>query len=184
LFVAAETSDYGFRYATFKDGRRLWYGGGFLYDAGRMTIRGEAGALRLDFDRPGQDDFRGVSGHLEARRTAGRTTYILRGERDLGFSIFLSNNYFVSDRASLAVQRDATSRLTLRSSVGYQIDRFDTAVRGSIRRDTISFTSVGFLYRIRSVQAGVDVGWYERDSTYEGDTDSGIRYVLNLSFNP
>lgn len=184
LFLAGETSDYSFRYATFKDGRRLWFGGGFLYDNGRTIVRGEAGPLSLRFDDPNQNGFSGATGNLRASRTAGRTTYLAHVERDLGFSVFSSNNYFVADRAAVSVQRSATPRLTLRAGSAYEIDRYETRVRGTERRDTISFTSVGFLYRIRSVNAGVDVGWFERDSTSAGDRDSGIRYVLNLSYTP
>lgn len=184
LFLAAEGSNYGFRNATYKDSTRRFYSGGFVWDTGRSQIRVEAGPGRLDFEDPLQHDFTGVLGSIRASRSSGRTTYHASAARDVGFAIFANNNYYVADVATVGVDRETTRRLTLRAGSTWERDKFEVPVAGNLREDTISFTSVGFSYGIRRLRAGVDVGWYERDTTFAGDTDSGIRYVLHLSFTP
>lgn len=184
LFVSAEASNYGFRNATFMDSSRRWYGAGAAFDNGRTQVRLEAGPAKLEFEDPLQNDFSGVIGSLRASRGFARWTFHGQLARDVGFSIYQNNLYFVADTARAGVDYTATRRLTLRGGSAYEIDRYDTPLNGRDRQDTISFTSVGFNYGIRRVRAGVDVGWYERDSTYNGDVDSGIRYILHLSFTP
>jgi hypothetical protein len=184
LFVAAEVSNYGFHAATYKDSRRTWYGGGLLYDSGRTQMRVEAGALSLAFGDPAQRDFKGISGSANVARANRRWTYAGGLERDLGFSIFAGNNYYVSDRAHIGAEYAATRRLALRAGVMAERDTYEVDVQGHHRVDDILFPSVGFSYQIRRVSAGVDLGWYDRESTFGGDTASGIRYVLRLSFVP
>jgi len=184
LFVSGEASNYGFRYASYKESTRRFFGAGANYDNGRTQVRVEAGPGTLDFKAPGENDFSGILGSVAASRANGRWTYIGRVNRDVGFSIYEANNYYIADSAHAGVSYTATRRLTLRGNVTYEIDNYDTPLNGRDRRDTISFTSVGFNYGVRRLRAGVDVGWYERDSTYNGDVDSGIRYVLHLSFTP
>ncbi len=184
LFAAAERSDYGFDHATYKDATRTYVGGGALYNAGRTTLRVEAGPAKLDFDDAREHDFSGLVGSLNAQRSNGRRTFSAGFDRDLGFSIFLFNNYFISNTLRAGVSHVASRRLTLRAGSTYERDDYDVPVGGITRRDTISFTSVGFIYTIRRVNIGSDVGWYERDSNIGGDTDSGIRYVIHLSFTP
>ena len=84
----------------------------------------------------------------------------------------------------VGVDHATTRRLTLHARSVHERDEYDQPVLGQTRTDTISFSSVGFTYGIRRARLGADVGWYERDSTAFGDTDSGIRYVLRLSFTP
>lgn len=184
LFASAEVSEYGFRFATYKDSRRTWYGAGFNYDSGRTHVRAEGGPLKLSFDDPSQRSFTGFGASFNVTRANGRWTYTAGANHDLGFSIFAQNNYFISDTANVGVNYIATRRLSLRSNVAWEQDSYDVAVEGNDRKDTILFTSVGFNYVIRRAQAGVDVGWYDRESTFGGDIDSGIRYVLHLSFVP
>jgi hypothetical protein len=184
LFASAEVSDYSFRYATYKDSRRTWYGAGFNYQSGRTGVRAEAGPLKLSFEDPSQRSFTGYGASFNVTRANGRWTYIAGANHDLGFSIFANNNYFVSNTANAGVNYVASRRLSLRSNVSWEEDEYDVEVAGNDRRDTILFASVGFNYIIRRAQAGVDVGWLDRDSTFGGDTDSGIRYVLHLSFVP
>ena len=184
LFVAAERSDYSFGRATYKDGSRTWYGAGALYNAGRTQLRIEAGPGRLDFDDPAEHDFSGILGSFTATRSNGRRTYTFGAERDLGFSVFAGNNYFISNILRAGISHVATRRLTVRAGSTYERDDYDVPFQGNDRRDTISFTSVGFIYTIRALSIGSDVGWYERSTTFGGDEDSGIRYVLHLSFTP
>jgi hypothetical protein len=184
LFASAEVSDYSFRYATYKDSRRTWYGAGFNYNSGRTNVRLEAGPLKLSFDDPSQRSFTGYGASFNVTRANGRWTYTAGANHDLGFSIFANNNYYVADTLHAGVNYIATRRLSLRSNVTWEEDEYDVPVAGNDRRDTILFTTVGFNYAIRRAQAGVDVGWLDRDSTFGGDKDSGIRYVLHLSFVP
>ena len=184
LFASAEVSDYSFKFATYKDSRRTWYVAGFNYNSGRTNVRAEAGPLKLSFEDPSQRSFTGFGASFNVTRSNGRWTYTAGANHDLGFSIFANNNYYVSDTARVGVNYVATRRLSLRSSAVWEQDEYDVEVAGNDRRDTILFTSVGFNYVIRRAQAGVDVGWYDRDSTFGGDADSGIRYVLHLSFVP
>lgn len=184
LFASAEVSDYGFRYATYKDSRRTWYSGGFAYNSGRTQVRLEGGPLKLEFEDPAEPSFSGFGASFDVVRANGRWTYTAGANHDLGFSVFANNNYYVSDVAHAGVNYVATRRLTLRSNLTYEQDNYDVEVRGNDREDTILFASVGFSYQIRRAQAGMDVGWYDRDSTFGGDTDSGIRYVLHLSLVP
>lgn len=184
LFVSAERSDYDFDRATYKNGRRTWYGGGAVMNAGRTQLRLEAGPGRLEFDDPAQHDFSGILGSFSATRNNGRRTYSFGADRDLGFSVFALNNYFISNVLRVGVSHVATRKLTLRVGSTYERDDYDVPFNGRERQDTISFTSVGFLYNLRKLTFGSDIGWYQRESTFGGDEDSGIRYVLHLSFTP
>ncbi|MDP9190980.1 MAG: hypothetical protein M3P06_04675 [Acidobacteriota bacterium] len=184
LFVSAEVSDYSFDLAPYKDSRRTWYGGGFNYDSGRTGLRVEAGPLKLSFDDPAQRSYSGLGASFNVSRSNGRWTYTAGGNHDLGFSIFANNNYYISDTVYGGINYVASRRLSLRTNAVWEQDEYDVEVAGNDRRDTILFTSVGFTYGLRRTQAGVDVGWYDRQSTIGSETDSGIRYVLHLSFVP
>jgi hypothetical protein len=184
LFVAAEASNYGFRFATYKDSARRYAGAGFSHDSGRTQFRVEAGPATLDFEDPTQQDYEGVIGNIRAGRTNGRWTYSGGVARDVAFAIVQDNNYYVVDSANAGVLYAATRRLDLRANVIAQQLDYDRPFNGQTRRDTISFSSLGFGYNLRKFTFGVDAGWYERDSTGQGDVDSGIRYVLHLSFTP
>ncbi|HYR29198.1 MAG TPA: outer membrane beta-barrel protein [Thermoanaerobaculia bacterium] len=184
FFVSGERSDYDFERATYKDSTRTFYGGGAIYNSGRTTVRLEGGPVKLDFDDPLEQDFSGLTASFRAQRNDGRRTYTFGAHRDLGFSIYAFNNYFVSNTLIAAVSHVATRRLSLRAQSTYERDDYDVPVGGIDRRDTISYSSVGFIYAIRRLSLGADVGWYERDSTTGGDLDSGIRTVLHLSFTP
>jgi hypothetical protein len=184
LFASAELSDYSFDFASYKDSRRTWFGGGFLYDSGRTQIRLEGGPLKLEFEDPAQRSFSGFGASFDVTRSNGRWIYTAGANHDLGFSIFANNNYYIANTLNGSVSYVATRRLTLRTSANFERDEYESEVLGNERTDDILFASVGFDYGIRKLRAGVDVGWYERDSTFGGDIDSGIRYVLHLSFVP
>lgn len=184
FFVAGEGSNYGFRNASYKDSARRWFGGGAIWNTGRSEVRLEAGPGRLDFDDPQQRDFSGILGSVRGVHSDGRVRYHASVARDVGFAIFAQNNYYVADLGNAGVDYEATRRLTLRANTAWERDRFEIPVQGNLRRDTTSFHSVGFQYALRKLRTGLDVGWYERDTTYGGDEESGIRYVLHLSFTP
>lgn len=184
LFVAGERSEYEFDTGFRRDSTRTWVGGGAIWHGNRATLRIEAGPLKLDFADPSRKDYSGISGSLSGTRNANRQTYDFGLERDLGFSIFTGNDYFVTTGAHAGVSRSATRRLTLRANSAFERDDYDIPVFGQKRRDTISFSSIGFIYAFRRLAVGADVGWYERDSNIGGEQDSGIRTVLHLSFTP
>jgi hypothetical protein len=184
LFASTEVSKYEFTQAHSRNSTRTWVGAGFLYDSGRAQVRLEAGPVRLNFNDPLQRDHSGITGSLRGSLAQGRRTYSGGVERDLGFSIFANNNFFVADRANAGVAYNATRRLTLRANASGERDHYETLVRGLERQDDITFSSLGFTYAFRKLTTGLDVGWYTRDSTYGGDTDSGLRYILHLSFTP
>jgi Putative beta-barrel porin 2 len=184
LFVAGERSDYTFPNKADYASDRTYVGAGFLFDAGRTQVRLEAGPTRLQFDDPSQPDYQGVTGNLRVTRGNGRWSYYFNGGRDLGFSIFVNNPYYIATTAAVGVDHVTTRRLTLHARSVYERDEYDHPVLTQTRTDDISFTSAGFTYAIRRARVGADIGWYERDSTAFGDKDSGIRYVLRLSFTP
>jgi hypothetical protein len=183
LFVAVEGSKYEFDRATYKDSTRRYYGGGFIRSAGRTTLRVEAGETRLEFDDPAQRDFSGFSADAVLTRATGRWTTTLGASRDLGFSIMESNNYYISNTAHLSLTYVATRKLTLRAGTAGERDDYDVPVNGIRRRDTLTFSSIGFMYAFTRLSAGMDVGWFTRESNFTED-DSGIRWVLHLSFTP
>ena len=184
LFVAGERSNYDFPNRRDYKSSRTYAGAGFNFDAGRTQVRLEGGSTRLAFDDQAQPDFQGFTGQFHLTRSNGRWTTYLNADRDLGFSIFVNNPYFIATSAGVGVDHATTRRLTLHARSVHERDEYDQPVLGQTRTDTISFSSVGFTYGIRRARLGADVGWYERDSTAFGDTDSGIRYVLRLSFTP
>jgi hypothetical protein len=131
-----------------------------------------------------QRPFTGIGASFNVTRTNGRWTYTAGANHDLGFSIFAQNNYYVATTANAGINYVATRRLSLRTNLAAEQDEYDVAVLGNDRRDTMFFGSVGFDYGLTRARAGVDVGWYDRNSTFGGDIDSGIRYVVHLSFVP
>jgi hypothetical protein len=184
LFVAGELSKYEFPNKESYESQRTYAGAGFAYDGGRTQMRAEAGPVRLRFKDPSQPDYKGVSAQLRASRGAGRWTVSAGADRDIGFSIFRDNPYFISTGGQIGLDYQATRKLSLNAKSAYAQYDYDIEVEGQKRRDNVSFSSLGFTYGIRRVRFGADVGWYERDTTAFGDVDSGIRYVLRLSLVP
>jgi hypothetical protein len=190
LFVAAEASTYGFRRATYKDSSRRYAGAGFIRASGRTSLRVEAGRTRLDFDDPTERDYSGITGEIGIGRSNGRWNTTLTGQRDIGFSIFgdpvtlqNDNNYYISTAGSLQVQYSATRKLNLRGGLTAERDNYDVPVHGLLREDILTYSYVGFIYSFRRLALGADLGWFTRESNFLGD-DSGIRWVLHLSFTP
>jgi hypothetical protein len=189
LFVATEYSDYSFPTAVFKNARRSNLGIGFVRDSGRTLMQGEIGGGKLDFFRPGQHDFQGVLGNLSSSRKFGRsTTGSLGVSRDLDFSIFEQNNYFLADRFSASLQWDATRRLTLTAQAALGRDLYQTPVLGPHgflkRRDVFTFPSIGFTYGFARLRAGADIGYVRRTSNFDANLDHGIRILFRLSLTP
>lgn len=184
FFIAAEGSDYEFDNKASYASRRTYAGAGLQYDTGRMNVRLEAGPMKLDFEDESMEDYEGLTARLETTRSSGRWLYRFSVNRDIGFSIFLDNAYYVATQGAVGVDYTANRHLTLHARSAYERDEFETPVEGRLRTDDISFTSVGFTYGFRRASVGADVGWYERDSTAFGDVGSGIRYALRLSLTP
>ena len=183
LFVAAEASEYSFRRASYKDSTRRYGGLGFIRASGRTTLRMEGGRTELEFSDPNRRDYSGATGEAMLSRGAGRWNTTLSAGRDVGFSIFADNDYYISTSGRIAVDYAATRKLTLRGSHTRERDDYDVPVNNLLRRDNLSFTSVGFLYNFRRLGFGIDGGYFERDSNFIED-DSGIRWVVHLSFTP
>ena len=189
LFLTGEFSDYSFTTATFKDGRRSFLGAGFVNDSGRAVTRFEVGAGKFDFIQPDQHDFQGVLGNLSSSKKFGRaTTFNLAAARDLDFSIFTRNNYYIADRFSAALSWDATRRLTLTLQAAIGRDLYDVPVNGPHgflkRRDQFSFPSIGFTYGFARLRGGLDLGYVRRTSNFDINVDHGIRLLFRLSLTP
>ncbi|HEX7677993.1 MAG TPA: hypothetical protein VF713_07715 [Thermoanaerobaculia bacterium] len=189
LFLATEYSDYSFPSAVFKNSRREYAGAGFVHDSGRTVTRFEVGDGKLDFFRPGQHDFQGALGNLSSSKKFGRsTTGSLAASRDVDFSIFLFNNYYIADRLSGSMAWDATRRLTLTAQAALGRDLYETPVNGPHgflkRRDVFTFPSIGFTYGLARLRAGADIGYVRRTSNFDVNLDKGIRILFRLSFTP
>jgi len=189
LFFTGEFSDYSFSDAVFKNGKRSFVGAGFVNDSGRTVTRVEAGAGKMDFFRPGQHDFQGALGNISSTKKFGRsTTGTLAASRDLDFSIFVFNNYYIADRFSASLSWDATRRLTLVLQGAIGRDLYETPVLGPHgflkRRDVFSFPSIGFTYGFARLRGGLDIGYVNRTSNFDVNLDHGIRLLFRLSFTP
>lgn len=186
LVVSAERSDYNFKTARSSDSRRSYAAAGFSYDDGRHSLSAEAGPARLEFNDPAQRDFRGVLG--SARTTTHLTSIVSFSAsvtRDLDFSLFRNNNYYVADRFASELNWTATRRLSLHLLGNYGRDRYDVLVEGIRRRDTLAYVAVGWLYGLKHISGGFDIGYFERKSNSPlVEVDSGIRGTLRLSLRP
>jgi hypothetical protein len=189
LFVTGEFSDYSFSDAVFKNGKRSFAGAGFVTDSGRAVTRFEIGAGKMDFFRAGQHDFQGALGNLSSTRKFGRsTTGSISAARDLDFSVFLFNNFYIADRFSAGLSWDATRRLTLNLQGAIGRDLYETPVLGPHgflkRRDQFSFPSIGFTYGFARLRGGLDLGYVSRTSNFDINLDHGIRLLFRLSLTP
>jgi len=189
LFLTGEFSDYTFTNAPSKDSRRSFMGAGFVHDSGRTVTRLEAGAGKLDFNDPTQHNFQGALGNITSNKKFGRsTTGSIAASRDLDFSIFTNNNYYIADRLSSILSWDATRRLTLNAQYAVGRDLYDVPVLGPHgflkRRDVFSFPSIGFTYGLARLRGGLDVGYVNRTSNFDINEDKGIRVLFRLSLTP
>ena len=191
LYAVGEQSNYAFPFAINKNSRRTFAGLGAIRDSGRMYLRFEAGPGRLDFRDPTQRDYRGTLGNASASyRATARTTVNANASRDVAFSIFADNNFYVIDEGNLNLAYAATRRLAFTAGSTYAVDHymiptFENNFQGiARRRDHFSFTSVGWRYTVRRFSGGFDVGYYERVSNFDPSRQHGIRLVLHLSLVP
>jgi hypothetical protein len=186
LLLAVERSDYRFPNFHSRDATRTYTGAGFVWNHGREAWHFEAGPAKVDFKSPGAKNFSGLVGNTDGSfRVSERTVFNAAASRDIEFSVFAQNDYFLYDRAQASFGYSATRHLTLRivSEVGR--DSYQVPVDGFLRRDQFSFSGVGWDYAVQHVQGGFDVGYYKRTSnSSEGDQQSGIRLLAHLSFRP
>lgn len=189
LLLSGEAANYSFANAVYKNSRRTYAGAGLHYDNGRTQFHLEGGPARLDFQRPDQRDFRGVLGNTSwNRRMTARWSLAATANRDVDFSLYLDNNYYLLDRVNLLSQHELTRDLEVHVGTSFGDDRYDVATPAALglikRRDKISFTSVGWNYRRQRISGGFDVGYYTRSSNVLVLDENGIRIVVRLSFTP
>jgi hypothetical protein len=190
LIVAAEYAGYSFPQAVYKNSHRQYGGAGFVYDSGRTTARFEAGYSQLDFIRDTEKDFRGVVGNLGAdHRMSDRWRVAAGVSRDLNFSVFAFNNYYIASRASASTQFVLTRRLSINAAWTGVQDDYDVPTLGSKRgglvkrRDRMTFPSIGWTYTsAHHLSGGFDVGYLRRKSNFPINETDGIRLILHLSF--
>ena len=187
LSLAYERSNYSFERTTYRNGYRQFVGLGVNFDNGTTVVQAEAGPGHLRFNQPGQKEFSGTLGKIAiARRAAQRTRFSLSANRDLDFSIYAFNNYYILERLAGTIEYSATRRLTVRYISQYGRDLYEVAVPLlPLRRDSISWNAVGWDYGLRRIRGGFDVGYYRRNSNVpDVDVSHGIRAVLHLSITP
>lgn len=192
LTLAGEWNRYDFTVAKDKNSVRHYVAPGFAYDAGRTTIKGEAGPSVLHFTTDGAvPDYRGWAGNFQlTHRLNGKTSLAAAVDRDVDLSIALGERYFVADRGTISLDRQATRRLTLRLSSTIGRDRYPVTVFDpqlgifGRRNDEFSFTAIGWRYTMRHARGGFDIGYYQRRSNFGIDEQSGIRLAIALSLSP
>lgn len=190
LTVAAEHAGYSFPEAVFKNSRRDYVGVGFLYANGRTDLRAEAGPAKLNFLRANQKDFNGLIGNAAlTRRFTDNWRGSLGVSRELAFSVFADNNYFVSDRAALTTEWSATKRLSLDAGYTLVYNTYDVPTAGSkhdtieLRRDRTTFPYIGFTYGNNRLRGGLDVGYLSRSSNFPILETDGVRVILHLALD-
>ncbi len=182
ITLASEVSNYSFDQAPYRNASRTYGAIGADFDNGPTAIRAEVATARLDFKDPAQKDFTGLLGNASASRRIGRR---MNGEinvvRDLDFSIYLFNNYYLTDRLGGTLGYDVSRRLQVRALAQLGRDLYQTPVNGIFREDKMSFVGAGWNYGRRHIQGGFDVGYYRRTSNVHIDESHGIRLLLHLS---
>jgi hypothetical protein len=186
LMVAAERSDYNFASARTSDSRRSYAGAGFSYDDGLHALAVEAGPGRLEFKDATQHDFSGVLGSINStHRLSSVMNLHLSAARDVDFSLFPNNPYYVADQVASELTWSATRKLSLRLIGNYGRDRYPVIFEGVMRRDTLEYIAIGWIYNLRHISGGFDIGYFSRKSNSNlADQDSGIRGTLRLSLRP
>ena len=187
IIIAAEQSDYAFTHTPSRDSQRTYVGAGAVLDNGTTVLRAEAGPAKLTFKQAGQKEFNGLLANAAASHRLGdRWRVSANAARDLDFSLYQNNNYYVLDRVSLAADYAATRRLSLRFTSEYGRDLYDVRIGNNpLRRDLIAWNAIGWNYSLRRVRGGFDVGYYHRTSNVpDVDQVDGIRMVVHLSFTP
>jgi len=187
VLLAAERSDYAFAHSPARDSRREYFGVGAVLDNGTTILRAEAGPGKLTFKQAGQKEFKGLlASGAASHRLGERWRVSLNAARDLDFSLYQNNTYYILDRISAEADYAATRRLSLRFTSEYGRDLYDVRVGlQPLRRDQISWDAIGWDYALRRIRGGFDVGYYHRVSNVSDAEDvNGIRMVVHLSFTP
>lgn len=190
LHLAAERSNYRFSFSPERDSHRTYYGAGFAFSDKVNSLSAEVGPARLTFKDPSQRDYKGVIGNAQYGRKSSMIAFTLSGNRDVDFSIYDPNLYYILDRATASIEYAASRRLTLRAYDTAGVDRYDIATLsapGGVfvrRRDKMNFVAVGWEYSFTRFRGGFDIGYYKRTSNVAVDTEDGIRGILHLSFTP
>lgn len=185
LLATAEVGNYEFKTLQSRDSHRTYGGAGVLFTGDRVSSSLEAGYAKLNFDRPDSQDYGGVLGHGRVDVAIGRR-WTIDGvlSRDVDFSIFGANLYYLVDRASTAATYRVTQRLDVRGTANVGRNSYERLTSGVKRRDDITFLSAGFIYTLRRTQLGLEVGHYSRKTNVGDPSESGIRLILHLSFRP
>jgi hypothetical protein len=190
LHLAAERSNYRFPFGPERDSHRTYYGAGFVFTDKVNSLQAEAGPARLDFKDASQRDYKGVIGNAQYGRKGPTYAFTLSGSRDVDFSLYDPNMYYILDRATARIDYLATRRLTLRAYDTAGVDRYEIptlSAPGGIfvrRRDNMNFIAVGWEYAFTRLRGGFDIGYYKRTSNVAVETEDGIRGILHLSFTP
>jgi Putative beta-barrel porin 2 len=191
ITLAAEHSDYTFKNSPIRDSTRDYAAAGFILDNGKTVLHAEAGPGRLNFKQVGERDFKGVLGNAGVSHRAGdRWRVGANATRDLDFSIYPGNNYYISERYDITIDYAVTRRLTLNAISDLSHDRYDSRspllpILFPLRRDRTTWNAVGWNYGLRRMSGGFDIGYYKRTSTTpDVDQTHGIRFVIHLSFTP
>jgi hypothetical protein len=191
LLIAGEYAGYSFPSAVFKNGHRKYVGAGANYESGRTITHLEAGYSQLDFIRPSEKDFRGWVGSFNVDHALTERWHVSGGlSRDLAFSVFADNNYYIASRVSVATQYVLNSRFSLNAGWTGARDDYDIATFGSKlggfakRRDRMSFPRIGWTYSSPNhFSGGFDVGYLTRESNFPINEVDGIRFILHLSLS-
>ena len=123
-------------------------------------------------------------------RISDRWSLVGGASRELAFSIFESNNYYIADQLSLVTHYGLTRRLALDAGWTGAEDLYDIPTLGSKaggfarRRDRTSFPYIGWTYSSPNhFTGGFDVGYLKRTSNFPINEADGIRLILHLSLN-
>ena len=192
VILAGEYAGYSFAEAVFKNSHRTYGGAGLVYESGRTDMRIEGGLTRLDFQRANQKDFKGGTGTFSVRHRLTDRWRVAGGlSRDLTFSVFADNNYYIANRGSISTELVVTQRLSLNGAYTLVEDTYDVPTAGAkpdnhvaLRKDRISFPSIGWTYSsAHHLTGGFDVGYLTRTSNFPVNETEGIRIIIRLSLN-
>lgn len=190
LHLAAERSNYRFPFSPDRDSHRTYFGAGFVFGDKVNSLQAEAGPARLEFRDASKRDYQGVLGNAQYARKGQTLAFTMSGSRDVDFSLYDPNAYYILDRAMARIDYFASRRLTLRAYDTTGVDRYDVPTLsrpGGIfvrRRDTMNFIAVGWEYAFTRLRGGFDIGYFKRTSNVAVETEDGIRGILHLSFTP
>ncbi len=191
LELGVERNRFDFDLDTARNGAQESVFVGAIREDGARSLRARLALTQLNYNDVSKEDYTGPTGSLSYRLSPRRKVQVqTEAERRLEFSIFQSNSHFAADRLRVMNDVDVTRKLTLRALGEVGQNGYFVAVNdirdGRIkkRRDQILYGSLGFLYTVRKIRAGFDVGYFDRTSNFERYNDDGIRLILRLSIIP